>query len=85
LLEICANKGTLFISYTLDSKEDKIKKEEGKDKDALFIKEGKQKEEAREGLILFELSYRVAKYIIEVYLHPPSRFTGVKGYSSCFF
>jgi hypothetical protein len=56
LPEICANKGTPFISYTLDSKEDKIKEEEGKDEDAFFVKEGKQEEEAREGLILSELS-----------------------------
>ena len=54
MLEICANKGTPFISYTLNSKEDKTKEKE--DKDALFVKEGEQEEEAREGLILFELS-----------------------------
>jgi len=56
LLNICANKGTPFISYALNSKEDKTKEEEGKDKDALFVKEGKQEEEAKEGLILSELS-----------------------------
>jgi hypothetical protein len=56
LLNICANKGTPFISYALNGKEDKIKEKEGKDKDTLFIKEGKQEEEAREGLILSELS-----------------------------
>ena len=54
--DICANKGIPFISYTLNSKEDKIKEEEGKDKDALFVKEGKQEEEVREGFILSELS-----------------------------
>ena len=54
--DICANKGTPFISYALNSKEDKIKEKESKDKNALFIKEGKQEEEAREGLILSELS-----------------------------
>jgi hypothetical protein len=41
LLNICANKGTPFISYALNGKEDKIKEKEGKDKDTLFIKEGK--------------------------------------------
>jgi hypothetical protein len=51
-----ANKGTPFISYALDSKEDKTKEEEGKDENALFIKEGKQEEEVGEGLILSELS-----------------------------
>jgi hypothetical protein len=66
LLKLCANKGTPFISYALNSKEDKIKEEEGEDEDALFVKEGKQEEEAGEGLILSELSQRVAKYIIEV-------------------
>jgi hypothetical protein len=65
LPNIRANKGTPFISHASDSKEDKTKeKKEGKD--ALSIKEGKQKEEAKEGLILSELSQRVAKYIIEV-------------------
>jgi hypothetical protein len=54
LLEICANKGTPFISYALDSKEDETKEEE--DEDALFVKECEQEEEAREGLILSELS-----------------------------
>ena len=54
--DIYANKGTLFISYALDSKEDKTKKKEGKDKDILFIKEDKQEEKAREGLILSKLS-----------------------------
>jgi len=54
LLKICANKGTPYISYILNSKEDKTKEKE--DKDALFVKEYKQKEEAREGLILSELS-----------------------------
>jgi hypothetical protein len=54
LLEICTNKGTPFISYALDSKEDKTKEEEGKD--ALFVKEDKQEEEAGEGLILSKLS-----------------------------
>jgi hypothetical protein len=54
LPDICTNKGTPFISYASNSKEDKTKEEEGKD--ALFIKEGKQEEEAREGLILSELS-----------------------------
>ena len=53
---IRANKGTPFISYASDGKEDKTKEEEGKDEDALFVKEGEQEEEAREGLILFELS-----------------------------
>ena len=56
MLEICTNKGTPFISYILDSKEDKAKEEEGEDEDALFIKEGEQEEEAREGLILSKLS-----------------------------
>jgi hypothetical protein len=56
LPNICANKGTPFISHTSNSKEDKTKEEEGKDEDALFVKEGKQEEEAREGLILSELS-----------------------------
>jgi len=57
LPNICANKGTPFISYALNSKKDKTKEEEeSKDKDALFVKEGKQKEEAREGLILSKLS-----------------------------
>jgi hypothetical protein len=55
LLEICTNKGTLFISYMLNSKEDEIKEEE-ESENALFVKEGKQEEEAREGLILSELS-----------------------------
>jgi hypothetical protein len=55
LPNICANKGTPFISYASNSKEDKTK-EEGKDEDALFVKEGKQEEEAREGFILSELS-----------------------------
>jgi hypothetical protein len=59
LPNICTNKGTPFISYALNSKEDKTKEKEGKD--ALFIKEGKQEkeeeeEEEREGLILSELS-----------------------------
>ena len=54
MLEICTNKGTPFISYALDSKEDKTKEEE--DKDALFVKEDKQEEEVGEGLILFKLS-----------------------------
>jgi len=54
LFKICTNKGTPFISYTSNSKEDKTKEEE--DEDALFIKEYKQEEEAREGLILSELS-----------------------------
>jgi len=54
LPKLRANKGTPFISYTLNSKEDKTKEEEGKD--TLFIKESKQEEEAREGLILSELS-----------------------------
>ena len=54
---ICANKGTPFISHASDSKEDKTKEEEeGKDEDALFVKEGEQEEEAREGLILSKLS-----------------------------
>jgi len=39
LLKIRANKGTPFISYALDGKEDKTKEEE--DEDALFIKECK--------------------------------------------
>jgi hypothetical protein len=38
----------------LNSKEDKTKEKESKD--AFFVKEGKQEEEAREGLILSELS-----------------------------
>ena len=54
MLEICTNKGTPFISYILDSKEDKAKEEEGED--ALFVKKGKQEEEVGEGLILSELS-----------------------------
>ena len=55
--DICANKGTPFISYALNGKEDKTKEEEeGKDEDALFVKEGEQEEEAREGLILSKLS-----------------------------
>ena len=54
---ICANKGTPFISHASNSKEDKTKEEEeGKDEDALFIKESEQKEEVREGLILSKLS-----------------------------
>ena len=56
MLEICTNKGTPFISYALDGKEDETKEEESEDKDALFVKEGKQEEEAKEGLILSELS-----------------------------
>jgi len=57
LPNIRANKGTPFISHALDGKEDKTKEEEeGEDKDALFVKESEQEEEAREGLILFELS-----------------------------
>jgi len=57
LPNIRANKGTPFISYASNSKEDKTKEEEeGKDRDALFIKESKQEEEAREGLILSKLS-----------------------------
>jgi hypothetical protein len=55
LPDIRANKGTPFISHASNSKEDKTK-EEGKDEDALFVKEGKQEEEARESLILSELS-----------------------------
>ena len=55
MLNICTNKGTPFISYALNSKEDKTKEEE-EGKDALFVKEGKQEEEAKEGLILSELS-----------------------------
>ena len=51
---ICANKGTPFISHASNSKEDKTKEEE--DKDALFVKEDKQEEEVGEGLILFKLS-----------------------------
>jgi hypothetical protein len=54
LLKLCANKGTSFISYALNGKKDKTKEEEGKN--ALFVKESKQEEEAREGLILSELS-----------------------------
>jgi len=54
LPDICANKGTPFISYMSNGKEDKTKEEE--DKDALFVKECKQEEEVREGLILSELS-----------------------------
>jgi hypothetical protein len=54
LPNIRANKGTSFISYTLDSKEDKTKEEEGED--ALFVKESKQEKEAKEGLILSKLS-----------------------------
>ena len=55
--DICANKGTPFISYASNSKEDKTKEEEeGEDKDALFVKESEQEEEVREGLILSELS-----------------------------
>jgi hypothetical protein len=57
LPDIRANKGTPFISHASDGKEDKTKEEEeGKDEDALFVKEGKQEEEAREGFILSELS-----------------------------
>ena len=55
MLEICTNKGTPFISYALNSKEDKTKEEE-EGKDALFVKEDKQEEEVGEGLILFKLS-----------------------------
>ena len=55
MLDICTNKGTPFISYALNSKEDKTKEEE-EGEDALFVKEGEQEEEAREGLILSELS-----------------------------
>ena len=55
--DIHANKGTPFISHASDSKEDKTKEEEeGKDEDALFVKEGEQEEEVREGLILSKLS-----------------------------
>jgi hypothetical protein len=54
LPKLCANKGTPFISHALDGKKDKTKEEEGED--ALFVKEGEQEEEAREGLILSELS-----------------------------
>jgi hypothetical protein len=36
LPNIRANKGTPFISYILNSKEDKIKKEEGKDENVFF-------------------------------------------------
>jgi hypothetical protein len=54
LLEIRANKGTPFISYALNSKEDETKEEE--DENALFIKEYEQEEEVGEGLILSELS-----------------------------
>ena len=53
---IRANKGTPFISHALDGKEDKTKEEEEEGEDALFVKEGEQVEEAREGLILSELS-----------------------------
>jgi hypothetical protein len=49
-----------------NGKEDKTKEEEGKDKDALFVKESKQEKEVGEGLILSELSQQVAKYIVEV-------------------
>ena len=56
MLNICTNKGTSFISYILDNKEDIIKEKESRDKDALFVKESKQEEEAREGLILSKLS-----------------------------
>ena len=57
LPEICTNKGTPFISYMSNGEEDKTKEEEeGKDEDALFVKEGEQEEEAGEGLILSELS-----------------------------
>ena len=58
MFKICTNKGTPFISYLLNGKEDKIEEEEeeGKDEDALFIKESEQKEEVREGLILSKLS-----------------------------
>jgi len=57
LPNIRANKGTPFISHALNGKEDKTKEEEeGEDEDALFIKEGEQEEEAREGLILSKLS-----------------------------
>ena len=45
---------TPFISYMLNGKEDKTKEEEGKD--AFFVKESEQEEEARKGLILSELS-----------------------------
>jgi len=40
LPNIRANKGTPFISYALDGKEDETKEEESKDEDALFVKEG---------------------------------------------
>jgi len=67
LPNIHANKGTPFISYILDSKEDETKEEEEKEgKDALFVKEDKQKEEAGEGCILSKLSQRVAQYIVVV-------------------
>jgi hypothetical protein len=54
LPEIRANKGTPFISHASNSEEDETKEEE--DKDALFVEECEQEEEAGEGLILSELS-----------------------------
>ena len=56
MLKVCTNKGTPFISYLLNGKEDKIEEEEEEGEDALFVKESKQEEEVREGLILSELS-----------------------------
>jgi hypothetical protein len=64
LPEIRANKGTPFISHASDGEEDETKEEE--DEDALFVEECEQEEEAGEGLILSELSQRVAEYTVEV-------------------
>jgi hypothetical protein len=66
LPNIRADKGTPFISYILDGKEDETKEEEKEGKDALFVEEDKQKEEAGEGCILSKLSQRVAQYIVVV-------------------
>jgi hypothetical protein len=54
LPKLRANKRTPFISHASNGEEDKTKEEEGEN--ALFVKEGEQEEEVREGLILSELS-----------------------------
>jgi len=67
LPDIRADKGTPFISHASDGEEDETEEEEeGEDEDALFVEEGEQEEEAGEGLILSELSQRVAEYTVEV-------------------
>jgi hypothetical protein len=58
LPEIRADKGTPFISHASDGEEEETEKE---GEDALFVEEGEQEEEAGEGLILSELSQRVAE------------------------